>query len=204
MPSSLSHAMVAVAGAWAVAPRPLFKSFLIIGAICAVLPDIDFIGSVYGDHDGHEILGGHRGFTHSLAAAALVGLIATCATFASSQWRGYRGRFGLFVALATASHGVLDTLTTIGATTFPVQFFSPFSSRGYTSWWRPINGPFSELFFCLIPLILVTRFIWYRRNIPWPRRVSETPVTLGLAEQRRREDDSVESAPHSTGAPRRS
>ena len=44
MPSSLSHAMVAVAAGSVIAPRRLLRPFLIIGAVCAVLPDIDAIG----------------------------------------------------------------------------------------------------------------------------------------------------------------
>ncbi len=51
---------------------------------------------------------------------------------------------------------------------FP-QFFSPFSTRGYTSPWQPIDGPFSELFFCIVPLLVLTRVICQYRGIAWPR-----------------------------------
>jgi membrane-bound metal-dependent hydrolase YbcI (DUF457 family) len=169
MPSSLSHAMVAVAAGSALAPRPLLRPFLIVGAVCAVIPDVDAFGRLYGGID-IEALGGHRGFTHSIAGAVSAGLVAAVATLPSARWAGHRLRFGLFIVVATAAHGLLDAFTSIGATTSPVQFFSPFSTRGYTAPWQPIEGPFSELFLVLLPLIVLTRAIWYRRGIRWPRR----------------------------------
>jgi len=97
MPSSLSHAMVAVAGGSIIAPRPLLRTFLTTGAVCAVL------GAVY---DG-------------------------------------------------------------------VQYLSPFSSRQFTLSRHLMHGPFSELFYLLLPLMAITRLVWYRRGMPWPRRRRE-------------------------------
>ena len=173
--------MVAVGLGTAIAPKPLLRPFLITGVVCAMLPDLDAIGRPFagGVHD-LEALGGHRGFTHSLPAAALTGIAAACATLASSRWAGQRLRFAFFVAIATAAHGALDAFTTIGATTSPVQFFSPFSTRGYVSPWLPIMGPLTELVFVLLPLVAVTRFICHVRQIQWPRRPKTQPVTLDL------------------------
>ena len=178
MPSSLSHAMVAVAVGAAVAPRPLLRPFLVTGAICAVLPDLDAIGRLTGGRDV-DWLGGHRGFTHSLTCAALLGTLAAITTMVDPRWRGDRLRFGLFVAAVTAAHGALDTVTSIGAVTSPVQFFNPFSTRGYVSPWRPIHGPFSELFYCLLPLIGATRLACHLRGIPWPE-FRQGPQVLNL------------------------
>lgn len=173
--------MVAVAAGSVLAPRPLLHPFLIIGAVCAALPDIDAIGRpFYGEPGDLQSLGGHRGFTHSLAFAAALGVTLALATLQDSRWRGYRARFAIFIAFATAAHGALDALTSIGAKTSSVQFFSPFSVQGYTASWHPIQGPFSELFLCLIPLVLFTRSVWYKRRIPWPRRTQERPVVLEL------------------------
>lgn len=184
MPSSFSHAMIAVAAGSAVAPRPLLRPFLIVGAACAVIPDLDAIGRPFYKAAGDfEFLGGHRGFTHSLTFAVMLGAIAGLATMRDARWSGTRLRFAIFVALATASHGALDALTSIGATTSPVQFFSPFSTRGYTSPWHPIHGPFSELFLLFLPLFAMTRLTWRLRQIPWPRRRVEEPVTLDLHSQ---------------------
>ena len=181
MPSSLSHAMVAVTVGSLVAPRELIRPFLIIGATCAVLPDIDAIGRpFYGVTGDLQTLGGHRGFTHSITFAALLGIVVSSVTAIDRRWRGQRIRLAVFIAIATALHGVLDLFTSIGASTSPVQFFSPFSTHGYALSRHPINGPFSELFLCLLPLIGVTRATWYVRGIPWPRRRSQPIVSLGL------------------------
>ena len=169
MPSSLSHAMVAIAVGTAIAPRPMLRPFLVTGAICAVVPDLDAIGRLSGGGD-FEWLGGHRGFTHSLTFAMLLGSLAATATFSDRRWTGYRLRFGLFAAAVTAAHGSLDAFTSIGAVTSPVQFFSPFSTHGYVSAWQPIHGLFSELFYCLLPLAGLTRLACHLRSIPWPGR----------------------------------
>jgi membrane-bound metal-dependent hydrolase YbcI (DUF457 family) len=177
MPSSLSHGMVAVAIGTAVAPRALLRPFLVAGTIAAVTPDLDAIGRWIGGGDV-EWLGGHRGFTHSLPFAVLAGCVAAAGTIHDRRWSGYRLRFALFVAAAVGAHGALDAFTSIGATTSPVQFFSPFSDRGYVSPWQPIHGPFTELFYCLLPLIAVTRVICQLRRIAWPHRQSKTLTTL--------------------------
>lgn len=182
MPSSLSHAMVAVAAGVAMAPRTRMRSFLVVGAFCAVAPDIDAIGRLLPVDAGDvEWLGGHRGFTHSLTYAAVCGVTVATATFVSRAWEGVRFRLMLFVAFATAAHGVLDALTSNGAATSPVQFFSPFSTRGYTAPWHPIHGPFSELLWCVLPLAFITRGSWHARGLPrWQRSIAE-PLTIHMS-----------------------
>ena len=161
------------------APRPMLRTFLVTGAVCAVLPDIDAIGRLYraGDID---VLGGHRGFTHSITFGVLLGIIVAAATLRWARWNGYRVRFAVCVALATLSHGLLDALTSYGAERSPVQFFSPFSTQGYTAF-GPIHGPFSELFLCLLPLMALTGLVWHLRAFTWPRRERQAPVSLDLS-----------------------
>ena len=179
MPSSLSHAMIAVAGGSMLAPRPLLGTFLITGVVCAVIPDIDAVGRpFYGAAGDLQFLGGHRGFTHSLTFAALLGVLAPLATLGRARWDGHRLLFGVFIALATVSHGLLDTITSIGAAVDGVQFLSPFSSRQFTMPWHLIHGPFSELFYLLLPLLAITRIALHYRGIPWPRRRGERPQSL--------------------------
>lgn len=176
--------MVAVAAGSVVAPRGLLRPFLIVGAACAVLPDVDAIGrTFYGAAGDVQALGGHRGLTHSITFAVLLGLVVSSVTLVDRRFRGYRARLALFIAATTALHGVLDAFTSIGALTSPVQFFSPFSTRGYTAPIHPIRGPFSELLLCLLPLVGITRAVWYVRGTPWPTW-SERPVTLGLDRHR--------------------
>jgi inner membrane protein len=106
----------------------------IAGAVCSVIPDIDVIGFRFGVHYGD--FWGHRGFTHSLAFAALLsGALAL--TLFRCGLAGIR-RFVLFayLFLATASHGVLDAMTNGG---LGVAFFSPFENSRYFFPWRPIR-----------------------------------------------------------------
>jgi inner membrane protein len=122
--------------------KPLW--FWVLTAICAALPDIDAIGFSFGVHYGDLL--GHRGLTHSLAFAiivgSLVGLIATGVheDFPASSWRRC-----LFFFVVIASHGVLDAMTNGG---LGVAFFSPWSNHRYFFPWRPIEvspiglGPF--------------------------------------------------------------
>lgn len=178
MPSSLSHAMIAVAAGAALAPRAHLRSFLMAAAGCAIIPDVDAIGRVLPFGDGDiELLGGHRGFTHSLAFAGLAGLTVAAATAASRAWDGYRVRLVVLIAVATAAHGALDALTSIGAVTTPVQFFSPFSSRGFTSTWHLIHGPFGELFLCVLPFGSIAYIVWHVRGLPWPERLPSVHTT---------------------------
>jgi inner membrane protein len=179
MPSSLTHAIVAVAGGSAVAPRPLLRPFLIIGSVCAVIPDLDAVGRpFYGVPGDLQFLGGHRAFTHSLFFAAILGVVVALGTLTRVQWRGLRIRLALFVVVVTASHGALDALSE-NAIRQGIQFLSPFSLERYVAPWRPLDGP-NEFVLCLLPLLAITRFVWHVRGIPWPRRSDEAPVTLDL------------------------
>lgn len=181
MPSSISHALVAVALGSALSPRPHLRAFLCVGAACAVLPDVDAIGRLFSDVPPDVTwLGGHRGFTHSIAAAVLTGVISAVLTLTQPSWVGARVRFALFIVIATAAHGALDAFTTIGAETTPVQFFSPFSSSGYTSPWKPITGPFSELFLCILPLLAITCVTWHLRGFSAPELRQRRPTELHL------------------------
>ena len=121
--------MVAVTAGSLVAPRELLRPFLIIGATCAVLPDIDAIGRpLYGVAGDLQTLGGHRGFTHSMTFAALLGVVVSSVTVVDPRWRGQRLRLGLFVAAVTALHGVLDLFRRIGASPHPSSSLALFIS----------------------------------------------------------------------------
>ena len=177
MPSSLGHALAAAAGGCALAPRHLLKPFLVAGAVCAVIPDIDAVGRLWGGGD-MEFIGGHRGFTHSIAFAALLGMLLPAATLGRAAWTGHRIRFGIFIAGATISHGLLDTVTSIGAAVDGVQFLYPWSTHRFTLARHLIHGPFSELFYLVLPLTLVTRVLFHLRKLPWPRRRNDGPQSV--------------------------
>lgn len=124
MASAFGHALVGYTVARTGTPQP--RWLLVVLPFCSVLPDIDVIafrmGIPYGDPFEH------RGFTHSLAFATSLALIA----FALDR----RRVTFLLVFLATASHGLLDAMTTGG---LGVGFWVPFSNERYFLPWRPIR-----------------------------------------------------------------
>jgi inner membrane protein len=135
MPSLVSHAAVGVALGTALRPAQVPKRFWVLGALCAVLPDLDVLGGRLGLRSADVLA--HRGLSHSLLIAAFVGGVVTSAAFGGSRWRGVRGRLWTYFAIATASHGLLDALTAYGP---GIAFFAPFSAERFFLPWRPITG----------------------------------------------------------------
>lgn len=145
MASAVTHAFVVVVGSTLY--RPAGNTWRIVGTAvgCSLLPDLDVLGFAVGIQYGDLL--GHRGLTHSLFFAVLVGLVATRLVVAeaalfSKQWWGAV----VFFTGATASHGVLDAMTDGG---LGVAFLSPFDQTRYFLPWRPLRVPpiGVELFF---------------------------------------------------------
>jgi len=123
MPSAFGHAAVALALAPVVLGRGAPRRLLVSGVACAVLPDTDVFFAA------------HRGFTHSLFAAALLALaLVWVALPRGSPFPRRRALAYLF--LAGASHGLLDTCTNGGA---GVALFAPFDWTRITAPFRPIE-----------------------------------------------------------------
>jgi len=104
------------------------------GALCAALPDVDVIGFRFGIRYGDLL--GHRGFTHSLAFAAVLAALVLAVAFPNGAAGLSRRALWLYLFVATASHGCLDALTDGG---LGVAFFSPFSNARYFFPLRPIR-----------------------------------------------------------------
>jgi inner membrane protein len=113
-----------------------------LGGALAVLPDLDVVGLGVGWGLDHPL--GHRGLSHSLAAAATLATIATTAvrgtsrggTAAVREPAPAAWRIWLLLFVASASHGVLDALTNGGR---GVAFFAPFSAARWHFGVRPIE-----------------------------------------------------------------
>ena len=132
MPSAFGHALFGSAlGAAFRAPRGL----IIAAAACAAAPDLDVIGLRLGIP--YEAVLGHRGFSHSLVFAALLGAAAalTLRALARPEARPPLARTFALLFLATASHGLFDALTDGG---LGVALLSPFDEARYFLPWRPI------------------------------------------------------------------
>lgn len=116
MPLPVAHALVGASIAEGLLPGDANHRRLKVLAVAglAVAPDLDFILVwILGlDRDWH------RGFSHSLVAAALLGATALMRTGAA------RYREWAVASMAVASHGLLDALTTVDGR--GVQLLWPF------------------------------------------------------------------------------
>ena len=178
MPSGFSHAFAGAAlGVFFRRPAPPAR-YWAAGAACAAAPDLDVIGLWFGVPWGSML--GHRGITHSLPFAVVLGGVVTAVLFRAPEWDRRRGYVWLYLALATASHGVLDAMNT--AVT-GIAFFAPFDDTRYFLPWRPIPvSPFglrffsargfvvfqAELLMIWLPMAIVAALAWAVRR-QWSR-----------------------------------
>lgn len=107
MPTIMSHAAVPIAGALMLGRHQISTPVLATGIAFSMLPDADVIGFGFGIEYADSW--GHRGATHSLAFAAIAALLATALLRPDKYLVA-----GLFLFVAMASHGLLDTLTSGG------------------------------------------------------------------------------------------
>ena len=130
MASALSHPAVPAALAVALGSHRVPTALAAVACAASILPDVDSLGFAAGIPYGHPL--GHRGITHSLPFALLVALASTA--FAKRLGSSPEMTFAVVFA-ATASHGLLDAMTTGG---LGVAFFAPFSNRRFFLPWRGI------------------------------------------------------------------
>ncbi len=132
MPSVITHAAVGLSLARICASDSMPVSYWVLSAGLAMLPDLDVVGFRFGIPYGARF--GHRGFSHSLFCAALVGTavaLASAAAFAAPWWV-----MALYFSGVMASHGILDLFTNGG---MGIAILSPFDDTRYFSPWRPVQ-----------------------------------------------------------------
>ena len=132
MASAFGHAAAAIALASALRTGRPPRRYWLLAIGCAVAPDLDVLGFGLGIPYGSLL--GHRGLSHSLAAAAVIAALALLLV-PRALWPERRARLWLAFALATASHGLLDAMTDGG---LGVAFFSPVDATRHVLPWRPI------------------------------------------------------------------
>ncbi|TYZ11027.1 metal-dependent hydrolase [Hymenobacter lutimineralis] len=159
MPTIFTHAAVAVGLGRSLSSQPRPAGFWWLLALCAILPDFDAVTFKLGIP--YASMWGHRGFTHSLAFAALAGIML--ALLAPARLRGTLSRIELaaWLAAATVSHPLLDMLTSGG---LGVALLAPFSGERYFWPWRPVRvSPVGAGFFSwrgVVTLLSELRWLW--------------------------------------------
>lgn len=158
MPTPVTHAISALSIAPLFARPRVPRRTWIIGAMLAVLPDVDVVAFYLGIP--YRSVLGHRGLSHSLTFALVLSLIALACAFPRAL-EGVNRRFlWLYFFLCIVSHGVLDACTNGG---LGIAFFAPFADSRYFFPIRPIavspisfHRLFSERGF----MVFVSEFQW--------------------------------------------
>ncbi|HEX2492813.1 MAG TPA: metal-dependent hydrolase [Steroidobacter sp.] len=131
MASVISHTAVPLAMALGLGARRVPPRLLLLACIASAAPDLDVIGFRAGIAYGSVL--GHRGISHSLFFALFSAILV-------SPFSRILGSTRLITAsvvfAATASHGLLDALTSGG---LGVAFFAPLSVDRYFLPWRVIR-----------------------------------------------------------------
>jgi len=132
MCSLITHPVIPVAISPLFPRQSLSPAVVIAGVISSVIPDFDVIGFRLGISYGETL--GHRGVTHSIFFAAVLGALLT---YLLAEYSA-RAQILVFIFLffSTLSHGILDALTNGG---LGVAFFAPFQNERYFFSWRPIQ-----------------------------------------------------------------
>ncbi|MEO6203648.1 MAG: metal-dependent hydrolase [Nitrospirales bacterium] len=135
MASAFGHVVVAFAMGKSLKSQFHTSRFWWFTVVCCLLPDADVLGLMLGIPYEHVL--GHRGLTHSIVFAMLVGLIVPRLADPTIRYETRRyWVFALYFFLVTLSHGFLDALTDGG---LGIAFFAPFDSTRYFFPWRPVS-----------------------------------------------------------------
>lgn len=134
MASAFGHAIASAALGKTFSSTLTSWKFWLLGAICSILPDADVLAFKLGI--AYKDFWGHRGFSHSLLFALVTGTLVTFLFFRKNLTLAKSAAYISYFSLATASHGLLDAMTSGG---LGVAFFSPWNDTRYFLPWRPIK-----------------------------------------------------------------
>ncbi len=176
--ASLGHIAIGLAAGrlcWStLAPRPSLPAAMLALSALSLLPDADVIA--FKLRIPYAAPFGHRGASHSLAAALACGLLCTGLYWLWSRGRGLRALYnGLLATAVIASHGLLDAMTDGG---LGVALLWPISNHRYFAPWRPIPvAPIGARMLSGRGLEVVTTELLYFLPLLiyalWPRRRTE-------------------------------
>jgi inner membrane protein len=172
---------------------------LIAFSLLALSPDADVIIVALGCADSGA--SGHRGASHSLLTATIFGLAASLFAL-RLRWRALRT--GITVALAVASHGVLDAFGEGGR---GIPLLWPFSDERFFAPWRMLpDAPRGLQFLTMNGFAGAARefliFLPLTAFAFWPSRVKPSALAAAapLADSIKAAKPQNDSAPASSGA----
>jgi inner membrane protein len=134
MASLIGHAFISLALGKSFSRNKRTWKIILIGILCAIIPDIDVFGFQFGIAYGS--FWGHRGFTHSLVFALLFSFLVTAIFYRKLFFSKKAIVLILFFFLCGVSHSIIDALTNNG---YGVAFFSPFDNTRYLFPFTPIK-----------------------------------------------------------------
>lgn len=129
MPTTLTHAIPAIAVGLGLGKNYISKRLIFTGAFIANIPDLDLIGPRFYGIEFDSIYG-HRGYTHSILFALVLAFIFSLFFLKSDFKKAF-----LFLTFCTLSHGILDAFTEGG---LGITFFWPFLDDRYYAFVQPI------------------------------------------------------------------
>ena len=155
MPTILSHAAVPLAIGLGLGAPLISRRLLAFGVLAAILPDLDILAFKFGLAYASSF--GHRGASHSLLFALLLGFLAL---LGAPVLRSSRCAAFVFVSLCAASHPLLDMLTNGG---LGVALFWPWSGQRFFAHWQVIEvSPISlRRFFSARGLAVMFSELWW-------------------------------------------
>ena len=154
MPTILTHAALPLIAAWGLGPKRVSPRLAMTGAVVAVLPDLDVIVRLFGISADSPL--GHRGISHSLAAALLLAVAGSWLLGPRPPWRSSLP----FLFPAGLSHGLTDMLTDGGK---GIALFWPVSDARLFAPFRPVEvSPIllRGIESGKLPIVLASEAIW--------------------------------------------
>ncbi|MBA3664650.1 MAG: metal-dependent hydrolase [Bacteroidetes bacterium] len=134
MASAFSHALVAITFGKSYAKKMGTTRFLILGSVCATIPDLDVVMLRFVAYS-HPL--GHRGFFHSLFFCLLLAAFVMLLFYRKQNLKKKEHAiYFLYFFLCGASHGLLDMLTNGG---LGVAILAPFDNTRYFFPYTPIQ-----------------------------------------------------------------
>jgi inner membrane protein len=138
MATAITHSIVGAAIVFCAPKQYRTPLNFIIASALGAIADLDVISFRLGIP--YNSMFGHRGFTHSILVAFLVGLMGASIAYLSCKKDvltppTFRGMACIMI-LAALSHGILDAFTNGG---HGVAFFSPFNNQRYFFPAQPIE-----------------------------------------------------------------